>query len=215
MDNHFAQEFSGPPRPDQEAGLLAELGRAKVPAADQQKVLHTLRKDPYGAAVAELIGRGHLRELDKYGKILDMCKQGASRRNPDNSMVPAAYMALSHATELQNHGLTRLGFELDTDAFDLDVYTRNPDGTVGYGYQLKDVNTIKGIKNAAKKAADQLKGGDTSHRVAILDVHQPMSALTPKAFADAEYAARRSESTFLLRFEDGAITIPPNGSIFP
>ncbi|MCC3653173.1 hypothetical protein LIX60_17235 [Streptomyces sp. S07_1.15] len=153
--------------------------------------------------------------MDNYGKILDMCKQGASRRHPDNSMVPAAYMALTHATELQNRGITRLGFELDTDTFDLDVYTRNPDGTVDYGYQLKDVNTIQGIKNATRKSADQLKGGDTSHRVAILDVHQPMPALTPRAFAQAEYAARRSDSTFLLRFEDGAITIPPNGSIFP
>ncbi|MFI0779475.1 hypothetical protein [Streptomyces sp. NPDC021212] len=43
--------------------------------------------------------------------------------------------------------------------------------------------------------------------MAILDVHQPISRLTSKVF--------KSGTMFLLRFEDDAIAIPRNGSIFP
>ncbi|WP_146074939.1 hypothetical protein [Streptomyces sp. Ru73] len=180
-------------------------------------MLRALRKDPYGAGVADLINRGHLRGAENYDGILSSCKKGPSRSDPHGSMVPAAYMALTHATELQSRGITHLGFEFgkETDPWDLDVYTRDASGDIDYGYQLKDVNSINKIKDRASSAAKQLQYEPMRHGVAILDVHQPISRLTSKVFAVAEREARKSGATFLLRFEDGAITIPPNGSIFP
>lgn len=212
----FSQAHSGPIRADQEAGVLGELGRAKMNAGDQAKVIAALRKDPYGAGVAELINRGHLRNMEKYGKILDMCKKGPSRSDPKGSMVSAAYMALAHATELQDRGFTRIGFEFGetADPFDIDVYTRHADGSMDYGYQLKDVDTIKGIAKAAEKSADQLEY-QMSQRVAILDVHQSLSSLTPKAMSQIERSAEKATATYLVRFTDGAIIVPPGGSIFP
>lgn len=212
-----AQAHTGPILPAQEAGLLAELSRAKMAPADQENVLRSLRKDPYGAGVADLVNRGHLRSVENYDGILDMCKKGPSRSDPHGSMVPAAYMALTQATELQERGVTHLGFEFgDKDTpWDLDVYTKSPHGDIDFGYQLKDVNSINRIKKVVPSALDQLEYDGMRHGVAVLDVHQPMSGLTPQVFASVERAAMRSGKTVLLRFEDGAITIPPEGPIFP
>ncbi|WP_406450179.1 hypothetical protein OG782_12185 [Streptomyces sp. NBC_00876] len=209
-----AQSFTGRMRPDQEAGLVAELDRARMDAREQASVLRSLRKDPYGAGAAEMLSRGHLRDVEGYNKLLDMCKKAPSKSDP-KGMVPAAYMAMRVATDLQAQGITRVGVELDTNTFDLDVYTRHPDGSIDYGYQLKDVDTIKGIKRAAEKSALQLDHHGVGHRVAILDVHQPMGSLTPRMFREAEYRAETMGGTFLLRFTDGSLTVPPNGPTFP
>lgn len=212
--NDVAQTHTGRMEPEQEAGVVAELERARMDARDQAGVLRSLRKDPYGAGVAEMISRGHLRGIEGYDKLLDMCKQGPTKADP-KGMVPAAYMAMRLAGDLQTQGAGRVGVELDTETFDLDVYTRHADGSIDYGYQLKDVDRIEGIKSAAKKAAKQLAHEGMTHRVAILDVHQPMGSLTPKMFNEAEFHARKAGGTFLLRFTDGSITVPPNGPTFP
>ncbi|MGD6741670.1 hypothetical protein ACOKM3_07480 [Streptomyces sp. BH106] len=210
----IAQANTGSMEPAQEAAVLDELSRSKMPEPDQQKVLRALRKDSYGAGVAEMISRGHLREVDGYGKLLDMCKNGPTKGNP-KGMVPAAYMAMRLATDLQEHGVGRVGVELDTTTFDLDVYSRHADGSIDYGYQLKDVDNIKGIKSAVEKAAKQLNHEGIDHRVAILDVHQSMRDLTPRMFDKAEFQARDIGATFVLRFTDGSISVPPNGPALP
>ncbi|WP_028800824.1 hypothetical protein [Streptomyces sp. 142MFCol3.1] len=206
---------SEPMRPEQEAGLIEELSRAKMAPQDQARVIRTLSKEPFGADVADLISRGHLSGVKNYDEILKMCKQGASKSN--KSMVPAAYMALKHATELQSRGFSDLAFELkdDVTGLDLDVTTLHADGTPHYGYQLKDVDNIEGIKSAAKKAAGQLKPGTADGKIAILDVHQSITDLNAKMFKEAEFQARRAGATFYLRFNDGSVTVPPNGPVFP
>ncbi|MFD7526998.1 hypothetical protein ACFV8E_05140 [Streptomyces sp. NPDC059849] len=132
------------------------------------------------------------------------------------STAPAVYMAMTHATELQNRGFSRIGFELGDESapWGIDVFTRNADGSMDYGYQLKDVKTINAIGKAARKSAGQLIYPMTQ-RVAILDVHQPLGSLTTKAFREIERAAKDAEATYLVRFEDGAITVPPDGPLFP
>ncbi|ANH91724.1 hypothetical protein A8713_11545 [Streptomyces sp. SAT1] len=211
-----SQAHTGPIKPEQEAGVLDELKHAKMDSRDQEAVLRSLRKDPYGAGVAEIINRGNLRGVENYREILDMYKKGPTRRDPKESMVPAAYMALIHAEELQSRGDTRLGFELGDagTTYDIDVYTRYPDGAMDYGYQLKDVDSVTGIRKAAKKSASQLDY-PMSHRVAVLDVHDTMGNLTPRIFEEVVRAAGRSNATYLLRFEDGAITVPADGPVFP
>ncbi|MFI2431347.1 hypothetical protein [Streptomyces sp. NPDC018693] len=164
--------------------------------------------------MAEMISRGHLREIEGYKKLLDSCKQGPTKADP-KGMVPAAYMAMRIVTDLMEQGTVRVGVELDTKTFDLDVYTRHADGSIDYGYQLKDVDTVKGIKRNAEKATKQLAYDGINHRVAVLDVHQSITGLTPRVFSDVEFQARRMGGVFLLRFTDGSITIPPDGPTFP
>ncbi|MGW2416241.1 hypothetical protein ACWCV5_29300 [Streptomyces tubercidicus] len=217
VPNEVAQTHTGPLRPEQEADLLAELSHAKLDQGDRALVVRSLSKDPYGAGVAELINRGHLRGVENYDGILKMCKKGPSRSDPLSSMVPAAYMALTHATELQSRGFTRLGFEFGdpTTPWDLDVYTRNADGRIDYGYQLKNVSSAKKVLKNAESSADQLDYEFMRQGVSILDVHHSISTLKPRIFGAIEELAEESGVTFLLRFEDGAIKIPADGSIYP
>ncbi|MGW1657606.1 hypothetical protein [Streptomyces atratus] len=211
--NDLAQTHTGRMKPEQEAGVIAELNRARMPPRSQQSLLASLRKGPYGAGAAEMISRGHLRDMEGYNKLLDMCKQGPTKKEP--GMVPAAYMAMRLATDLQEHGVGRIGVELDTATFDLDVYTRHPDGAIDYGYQLKDVGNISGINSAVKKAAKQLTHDGISHRVILLDIHQSMTDLTQRMFDEASFQARRMNGAVHLRFADGSIIVPPTGSTFP
>ncbi|MER5216879.1 hypothetical protein ABT063_41725 [Streptomyces sp. NPDC002838] len=215
--DHASRPPSEPMRPEQEAALTEALTREKMSAADQAKVLRTLGKEPYGAEVADLLSRGHLSGTKNYQEILNMCKQAG--KGDQKGMVPAAYMALTHATELQNKGFTHLAFELKDEAtgLDLDVTTLHPDGTPHYGYQLKDVDNIQGIRGASKSAAKQLLPDVAgAKKVAILDVHQPMAELNAKMFREVEFQARRTGATFHLRFHDGSVTVPANGHpLFP
>ncbi|AXE89383.1 hypothetical protein [Streptomyces sp. Go-475] len=215
--DHASHPPSEPMRPDQKEALTEALTRARMSQADQEKVLRTLGKEPYGADVAELISRGHLSGVKNYDEILNMCKQAS--KGEQKGMVPAAYMALSHATDLQSRGFTHLAFELKDGAtgLDLDVTTLHADGSPHYGYQLKDVDNIGGIKGAAKSAGKQLLPEVTgAKKIAVLDVHQSMSELNAKMFREVEFQARRTGATYHLRFHDGSVTVPSNGHpLFP
>jgi hypothetical protein len=202
-------------RPDQEAALIEELTRAKITQEDQARVIHTLSREPFGSDVADLISRGHLRDAGEYNKILSMCKQGETRKS--KSMVPAAHMALVHATELQNRGFSRIAFEFEDNVsgLDLDVTTLHADGIPQHGYQLKDVSNISGIRSAAKSAGKQLLPDAADTKVAILDVHQSIADLNAKMLKEVEFQARRAGATFHLRFNDGSVTVPPDSPVFP
>jgi hypothetical protein len=195
--------------PGQEAAVVDQLGKAKMQAHDQQRLLVQLRKSDYGSGIAEHIARGHLAELPGYGDLLSQCKQG--------DMTPAVYMAMEHATELQARGHKNLALELkDPDAkLDLDVLIKSGD-RIEYGVQLKDVQSVSGINSAAKKiAAKQLAGPIAGQKVAILDIHDLKANVTDDILRRVEGHARRSNATFELRFEDGSITLPANGPVYP
>ncbi|MDG4856785.1 hypothetical protein P8605_01150 [Streptomyces sp. T-3] len=217
VPDHAAQAKTGPVRPEQETDLLAELDRMKWEPGDKKSLLQSLRKDPYGAGVAELINRGHLREAEGYSKLLDAAKKGPSRSDPLGSEVPGVYAALNLATDLQNRGASRVGFELGDNStlWDLDIYTRNADGQIDYAYQHKNLQSVAGIKRHAAKSAGQLVWEPKRHGVVIMDVHQPITNMKPGLVSLVEKQVELHGVTFLLRFEDGAITVPPNGSIYP
>ncbi|MET8009719.1 hypothetical protein ABZU86_02780 [Streptomyces sp. NPDC005271] len=210
-NDDVARSSTGGMHPQQEGGVATELTRMKLAPADQERLLTQLRKSPYGSGVADLVSRGHLSDVANYDEVLKMCKQ--------KDMIPAAHMALEHATDLQSRGLraNELAFEIKNDAtgLDLDVATLKPDGVPDYGYQLKDVQNVEGINSAARKAAKQLAGEGAVHKVAILDIHQPMAAFDAELAKKVEFLAGKSSATYYLRFDDGSVIIPDNGRVFP
>lgn len=132
-------------------------------------------------------------------------------------MTPAVYMAMEHATELQGRGVKGLAFEwkVPQDGLDLDVLVRSGD-RIEYGAQLKDVQSAAGLNSATKGiAAKQLRGSIDGQKVAILDVHDIKAALTDKILERIASRAKLTEATFVLRFEDGSITVPANGPTYP
>ncbi|MEU9763715.1 hypothetical protein AB0D98_29210, partial [Streptomyces sp. NPDC047987] len=200
---------TGPMRSEQEAGVTAALDRAKMPPQDQQRALVQLRKGDYGAGIAEFIGRGTFDGLPGYRELLSQCKQ--------KGMLPAVHQAMEFASDLQSRGVKDLAFEYKNKAenLDLDVLVKSGD-EIRYGCQLKDVDFEHGIGSAAQKIAKkQLLGEIAGPKVAILDIHDTKFALTESTIKTVEHCAKKTGATFELRFQDGSITIPANGSVYP
>ncbi|MEV6961564.1 hypothetical protein AB0M97_20655, partial [Streptomyces sp. NPDC051207] len=204
---------TGPMQPDQEAAVAEQLAKARMARHDIDKSLAGLGRSEYGAGIAKHIIEGNLAELPGYGELLSQCKQVSKA----SDMTPAVYMAMEHAADLQARGVEGLALELkDPGAgLDLDVLVKSGDRIL-YGAQLKDVDSAAGLNSATKGiAGKQLKGPIDGIKVAILDVHDVKAALTDKIMARIASRARMTEATFVLRFEDGSITIPANGPTYP
>ncbi|MDG9721108.1 hypothetical protein QC282_31815, partial [Streptomyces sp. DH24] len=204
---------TGRMQPEQEAAVAEQLAKAKMAPHDIEKSLAGLRKSEYGAGIAKYITEGNLSGLPGYAELLSQCKQVSKA----SDMSPAVYMAMEHATDLQARGVEGLALELkDPGAgLDLDVLVKSGD-RIEYGAQLKDVDSAAGLNSATKGiAAKQLKGPIDGVKVAILDVHDVKGALTDKILARVAARAKMTEATFVLRFEDGSITIPANGPTYP
>ncbi|MFI1711945.1 hypothetical protein ACH420_48230, partial [Streptomyces griseoruber] len=208
-----ALQPTGRMQPDQEAAVAEQLARSKMAPHDIEKSLIGLRKSEYGAGIAKYISDGNLAHLPGYGELLSQCKQVSKA----SDMSPAVYMAMEHATELQAHGVEGLALELKKPevGLDLDVLVKSGD-RIEYGVQLKDVQQASGLKTATKGIVEkQLKGVIEGQKVAILDVHDTRLALTDKLLGLIAYRAKLVNATFVLRFEDGSITVPANGPTYP
>ncbi|MFJ6613637.1 hypothetical protein ACIQPT_25545 [Streptomyces sp. NPDC091289] len=70
--------------------------------------------------------------------------------------MPTAHQAMEHAAELQARGMKGIEFEVKIpgENLDLDVLIGN-DGHIDYAAQLKDVDTVGGIKSAVKKISNK------------------------------------------------------------
>ncbi|MFJ2897736.1 hypothetical protein ACIO87_22960 [Streptomyces sp. NPDC087218] len=200
---------TGPMRPEQEAEVAAALGRAKMPLEDQQRALLQLRKGAYGEGIAAYIARGEFDGIPEYRELLNQCKQ--------KDMLPAVHQTMEFTSDLQSRGVKDLAFEYKRkpEGLDLDVLVKSGD-KITYGCQLKVVGKEHSIGSAARKIAnDQLSGRIAGPKVAILDIHSTKSALTESTIRDVEHYAKKTGATFELRFEDGSVTFPANGRIYP
>ncbi|MEU1115170.1 MULTISPECIES: hypothetical protein [unclassified Streptomyces] len=200
---------TGPMHPDREAAVTAALDRLKMPAHDQERLLTQLRKQDRGAGVAEYIARGEFDGVPGYRGMVSDAKQ--------KGMLPAVHQALEFASELKARGVADVSFEakLPTQKLDLDVLVRSGD-EIKYGVQLKVVESEVGVGSAARKIADkQLAGEIAGPKVAILDIHDSKGALTDVTIRKVKHFAEKAGATFELRFEDGSVTIPSNGQIYP
>ncbi|MEU8465877.1 hypothetical protein, partial [Streptomyces sp. NPDC029003] len=205
----IAQQPSGKMAPEREADVTESLTKSKVQPGDQARMLTQLKKSEYGAAVADYIASGKFSDIPNYGELISQVKQPG--------MMPAVHQALEHAAELQARNIGHIEFELKLPekGLDLDVLTR-VDGRIEYGAQLKDVQSVKGIKSAVKGIVEkQLKGSGVDVKAAILDVHDLKGALTERDLSAVQRAADRTNASFELRFEDGSITIYPTNAAKP
>lgn len=141
-------------------------------------MLVQLKKSEYGAAVAEYIAGGRFADTPGFKK-----PEGLLFQVKQNDMIPAVHQAMEHAADLQSKGIKNIEFELKLPAqkLDLDVLVRTPEGRIEYGAQLKDVDSVAGIKSAVKEIAEKQLGGpgvDVKH--ALLDIRGLRSELTER-----------------------------------
>ncbi|MFE6775660.1 hypothetical protein [Streptomyces sp. NPDC057702] len=210
-------------RPEQEAAVTGELTRAKVSLNDQQRIITQLRKSPYGANISEIIASKKFSDVEGFKQVLSDIKNKQEQQ--------AVHMALQHAVDLERSGvpIDRMGFEkkMPDDKLDLDVFTRESgprvdpatgkpiEPPIDYAYQLKGVEGVDGIKSAARKISRSQLYGNLPHKIAILDVHSTRAAFTSQHRADITHFSKKSNIVFHLRFQDGYITVPPRGKLFP
>ncbi|GAA3193954.1 MULTISPECIES: hypothetical protein [Streptomyces] len=204
-----AQQPLGKMAPEQEEAVTASLVDSKVPPVDQERMLTQLRKSGYGAAIADYIANGRFSHLPGYKDLIFQVKQ--------KDMMPAVHQALEHAAELQAKNVGNIEFELKLPEqnLDLDVLVRSENG-IEYGAQLKDLESVKGIKSAVTKIAKmQLAGPGVKVKVAVLDISDTKSALTERALNAVQRAADRTNASFELRFQDGSLTVFPTNATTP
>lgn len=205
---------SGPMRDDQKQGVGDALKRLKVQPKDSDKIMAGLagKKSPMGADAADIIGKGHLENGDGYSDVLSQFKSANTR--------PAAMMSLQHGDDLSKMGQQDVLFEMKEQPgqqhFDIDVGTRDGDGNLTSGYQLKDVSSVSAVQGASRKAASQLQHAPTDLKVALMDVHGPSSDLTDGIKQSLAAQAEHTGVTFHLRFSDGNdLTVPPGAAVYP
>ncbi|WP_406450200.1 hypothetical protein OG782_12250 [Streptomyces sp. NBC_00876] len=206
------QQPSGPMAPEHEAAVAAALKDLKVPPVDQGRMLTQLKKSEYGAAVAEYISSGRFADFPMFKD-----PKGLLFQVKQNGMIPAVHQAMEHAAELQAKGIKNIEFELKLPErqLDLDVLVR-VDGRIEYGAQLKDVDSVAGIKSAVKKIAEkQLGGSGVDIKVGILDIKGLRSELTEREIQAVQRAADRTNASFELKFDDGSVTIYPSNAAKP
>ncbi|MFJ1868091.1 hypothetical protein ACIOD1_26105 [Streptomyces sp. NPDC088097] len=207
--DRITQQPSGKMAPEREVAVTESLTKSKVPAGDQARMLTQLKKSEYGAAVADYIAGGKFSDIPNYRELIFQVKQPG--------MMPAVHQALEHAAELQAKNIGHIEFELKMPerGLDLDVATR-VDGRIEYGAQLKDVQSVKGIKSAVNGIAEkQLKGDGVDVKAAILDIHDVKGALSERDLNVVQRAADRTNASFELRFNDGSITVYPTKATQP
>ncbi|MET9646757.1 hypothetical protein, partial [Streptomyces syringium] len=207
--DRISQQPSGPMAPEREAAVTAALKDAKVPPVDQGRMLTQLKKSEYGAAVAEYIASGRFADIPMFKD-----PKGLLFQVKQNDMIPAVHQAMEHAAELQAKGIKNIEFELKLpeEQLDLDVLVR-VDDRIEYGAQLKDVDSVTGIKSAVKKIAEkQLGGSGVDVKVGILDIKGLRSELTEREIQAVQRAADRTNASFELKFDDGSVTIYPTNA---
>ncbi|MEU9800822.1 hypothetical protein [Streptomyces sp. NPDC051000] len=219
--DRIGQQPSGPMDPAHDATVAAALTDLKVPPVDQGRMLTQLKKSEYGAAVAEYISSGRFADIPGFKK-----PEGLLFQVKQKNMIPAVHQAMEHAAELQAKGLQGIEFEvkLPGENLDLDVLVRN-DGHIDYGAQLKDVDSVAGIKSAVNKISTKQLKGDLDEmglqktpidvKAGILDIRGLTSELTERDIQTVHQAADRCNAAFELRFDDGSVTIYPTNAVKP
>ncbi|WP_405532209.1 hypothetical protein OG592_32040 [Streptomyces avidinii] len=215
------QQPSGPMAAEGEAAVAAALKDLKVPPVDQSRLLAALKKSEYGAAIAEHISSGRFADIPGFSK-----REGLLYQVKDKTMVPAVHQAMEHAAELQAKGVTGIEFEvkLPAENLDLDVLVRH-NGRIEYGAQLKDVDSVAGIRSAVKKiASKQLAGAlgpgglpktPIDVKAGILDIRGSVGELTERDIQAVQLAADRCNASFELKFDDGSVTVYPTNATTP
>ncbi|WP_406283005.1 hypothetical protein [Streptomyces sp. NBC_00209] len=210
--DHKAQTPSGGMPAEREAAVTDALKDLKVPPTDQARMLTQLRKSEYGAAVADYIASGRFADVPMFKD-----PKGLLFQVKQKDMIPAVHQAMEHAAELQAKGIKNIEFELKLPdkKLDLDVLVRT-DGRIEYGAQLKDVDSVAGIKSAVKKIAEkQLAGAGVDVKVGILDIKGFRNELTEREIQAVQRAADRTNASFELKFKDGSVTIYPTNAAKP
>ena len=192
--------------------------RAATKQGDAPTIIDNLAIHPAGQEIADAIVSGRFKDSPGFDKLV--------RNLSGPNEVSGCLEQIRLADRLRERGITDIQFERGAGAeikpgviagegTDLDVMARDADGNV-HGYQHKRVNNPKKLLNKVFSNMDQLQFSGADLKTFVIDTKGTLAdharLRTRQRLTDV-YGERGIQ--FVIRVEDGVLTIPPYGKFMP
>ncbi|NGO79244.1 hypothetical protein G6045_26850, partial [Streptomyces sp. YC504] len=195
-----------------------QLRGSKVKPGDLDSVLDNLGQHPNGAEIADTIASGRFKGVEGYDQVVsslshaDKMSGGIEQLRLGNRLHANGVEGISF--EVKGGSEIKPGVVTGKDT-DLDVMARDADGKV-HGYQFKDVQNPKKVVGKIFSNLKQLDESGADFKTFVVDTKGTLADL-----ADQRTAQRltdvygKTNVQFVIRVEDGVLTIPPGGTFMP
>ncbi|WP_202546291.1 hypothetical protein [Streptomyces sp. SID2119] len=203
---------------DIEQQVRDQLRNSKVKRDDLEKVLANLADHPAGGEIADTIASGRFKNAENFDQVI------SSLSHADKMSGGIEQIRL--ANRLHEGGIHDISFEVKGNVeikpgirtgemTDLDVMARDGNGNI-HGYQFKDIQNPKKVVGKIFANMKQLDKSGADFKTFVIDTRGTLAdhvALrTQQRLADV-YG--KTEIQFIIRVEDGVLTIPPGGMFMP
>ncbi|SCD45627.1 hypothetical protein [Streptomyces sp. DvalAA-19] len=201
-----------------ERQVREQLRSSKVKRDDLEKVLANLADHPAGGEIADTITSGRFKGAENFDQVI------SSLSHPDKMSGGIEQIRL--ANRLHESGIRDISFEvkghveikpgvMTGELTDLDVMARDSGGNV-HGYQFKDIQNPKKVIGKIFANMKQLDQSGADFKTFVIDTKGTLadhaSLRTQQRLTDV-YG--ETQVQFIIRVEDGVITIPPGGTFMP
>ncbi|MEE1744213.1 MULTISPECIES: hypothetical protein [unclassified Streptomyces] len=187
-----------------------------------EKIVARMGEYPQGREIADIITSGHLSQTHKFRDVVSMLGSGV--RGQDLRAMDQIRLG----DQFYRSGLRDIEFEIKNQAFkaDLDVRVTDTNGE-SYGYQMKRLENPKNPFESIAKAdhLGQLSKSNADHRIMLVDGQGTIAEWQARGIPEellqvhrGEHALKSSKGRgilFVIRLEDGTITIPPGAKADP
>ncbi|WP_328900258.1 hypothetical protein OHR86_10090 [Streptomyces sp. NBC_00441] len=203
---------------DIEQQIRDQMRGSRVKPGDLENVLANLSRHPAGEEIADIIASGRFKRCDNFDQVVSSLSQV--------SKMPGGMEQLRLANRLHEIGVREISFELKGGAeikpgvqagegTDLDVMAKDSDGTV-HGYQFKDVQNPDKVVGKILKNMRQLENSGADLKTFVVDTKGTLADHASLGTAQRlTEAYGRYNVQFVIRVEDGILTIPPGGTFTP
>ncbi|MER8088853.1 hypothetical protein ABTZ57_28020 [Streptomyces sp. NPDC094048] len=187
-----------------------------------EKIVARMGTYPQGREIADIITSGHLSQTRKFRDVVSMLGSGV--RGQDLRAIDQIRLG----DQFYRSGLRDIEFEIKNQTFkaDLDVRVTDANGE-SYGYQMKRLENPKNPFESIAKAdhLGQLSKSTADHKIMLVDGQGTVAEWQARGIPEELLQVHRGEHAiksgkgrgilFVIRLDDGTITIPPGAKADP
>nr|BBJ53459.1 hypothetical protein SAVMC3_60880 [Streptomyces avermitilis] len=186
--------------------------------ADLDRVLANLAENPAGKEIADTMASGRFNGLKNYDQVIsslshaDKMSGGIEQLRLGNRLYESGVHDISF--ELKGGSEIKPGVRAG-EGTDLDVMARDAEGKV-HGYQFKEVQNPKRLVKKIFDNMKQMESSGADFNTFVVDTKGTLAdhlALRTEQRLTDVYG--KSGIQFVIRVEDGVLTIPPGGKFMP
>ncbi|MFD9755405.1 hypothetical protein [[Kitasatospora] papulosa] len=201
-----------------EQQIRDQMRGTKTKPGDLENVLANLANNPAGREIAETIASGRFKDAENFDQVISSLSQF--------DKMPGGIEQLRLANRLHASGVRDISFEIKGDieikpgvrtgeATDLDVMARDAGGNI-HGYQFKEIQNPKKVINKIFSNMKQLETSGADFKTFVVDTKGTLAdhlALRTQQRLTDVYG--KTNIQFIIRVEDGVLSIPPSGTFTP